>query len=93
VPVNLTAILARTYADQKVTAKKREKLKKASTPTGKLDDKVENEKVEARPVVQGVVFEPFPDNTNPETGEINGPRGPEPTRYGDWERKGRVSDF
>lgn len=22
-----------------------------------------------------------------------GPRGPEPTRYGDWERKGRVSDF
>ena len=25
--------------------------------------------------------------------EINGPKGPEPTRYGDWERKGRVSDF
>lgn len=21
------------------------------------------------------------------------PRGPEPTRFGDWERKGRVSDF
>ncbi|EDV26992.1 uncharacterized protein TRIADDRAFT_22086 [Trichoplax adhaerens] len=31
--------------------------------------------------------------TNPETGEINGPRGPEPTRFGDWERGGRVSDF
>lgn len=30
---------------------------------------------------------------NPETGEINGPAGPEPTRYGDWERKGRVYDF
>ncbi len=30
---------------------------------------------------------------NPQTGEIGGPRGPEPTRYGDWERKGRVSDF
>lgn len=27
------------------------------------------------------------------TGEINGPRGKEPTRFGDWERKGRVSDF
>lgn len=27
------------------------------------------------------------------SGELNGPRGPEPTRYGDWERKGRVSDF
>jgi len=25
--------------------------------------------------------------------EINGPSGPEPTRYGDWERKGVVSDF
>ncbi|XP_031763770.1 succinate dehydrogenase assembly factor 4, mitochondrial-like isoform X2 [Galleria mellonella] len=36
---------------------------------------------------------PFPNNTNPKTGEVGGPRGPEPTRYGDWERKGRVSDF
>jgi homeobox protein ESX1 len=25
--------------------------------------------------------------------EIGGPTGPEPTRYGDWERNGRVSDF
>jgi len=25
--------------------------------------------------------------------EIGGPSGPEPTRYGDWERKGRCSDF
>ncbi len=25
--------------------------------------------------------------------EINGPRGPEPTRYGDWEQKGRCTDF
>ena len=25
--------------------------------------------------------------------EIGGPNGPEPTRYGDWEVKGRVSDF
>jgi hypothetical protein len=25
--------------------------------------------------------------------EIGGPKGPEPTRYGDWERNGRVSDF
>ncbi|KAH7854572.1 hypothetical protein Vadar_015483 [Vaccinium darrowii] len=30
---------------------------------------------------------------NKETGEIGGPRGPEPTRYGDWERKGRCYDF
>lgn len=25
--------------------------------------------------------------------EIGGPKGPEPTRYGDWESKVRVSDF
>ncbi len=25
--------------------------------------------------------------------EIGGPKGPEPTRYGDWERKGRCFDF
>jgi len=25
--------------------------------------------------------------------EIGGVRGPEPTRYGDWERNGRCSDF
>ena len=25
--------------------------------------------------------------------EINGPSGPEPTRFGDWERKGIASDF
>ena len=26
-------------------------------------------------------------------GEKNGPRGPEPTRYGDWEKGGRCTDF
>lgn len=36
---------------------------------------------------------------NPETPpppapkEIGGPKGPEPTRYGDWEQKGRCTDF
>ena len=25
--------------------------------------------------------------------EINGQKGPEPTRYGDWEKKGIISDF
>ncbi len=35
----------------------------------------------------------WPDGVNPKTGEKGGPKGPEPTRYGDWERKGRVSDF
>jgi hypothetical protein len=25
--------------------------------------------------------------------EFGGPKGPEPTRYGDWEQKGRCTDF
>ncbi len=25
--------------------------------------------------------------------EVNGTRGPEPTRFGDWEKKGITSDF
>ena len=25
--------------------------------------------------------------------EVGGPSGPEPTRYGDWEKNGRCSDF
>jgi hypothetical protein len=29
----------------------------------------------------------------PKTGESGGPKGPEPTRYGDWERNGRCTDF
>ena len=30
---------------------------------------------------------------NQPPGEVGGPKGLEPTRYGDWERKGIVSDF
>jgi hypothetical protein len=40
-------------------------------------------------------------NTKPETQkpvpvlapEIGGQKGPEPTRYGDWEKNGRCTDF
>jgi hypothetical protein len=34
-----------------------------------------------------------PQAPQPRPKEIGGPKGPEPTRYGDWERNGRVSDF
>jgi hypothetical protein len=33
------------------------------------------------------------ETASPKPKELNGPKGPEPTRYGDWERKGIVSDF
>jgi len=32
-------------------------------------------------------------NAKPSQKEFKGPKGPEPTRYGDWERKGIASDF
>ena len=33
------------------------------------------------------------EDTPAANGEFGGPKGEEPTRFGDWERKGRVSDF
>ncbi|XP_076061538.1 succinate dehydrogenase assembly factor 4, mitochondrial-like [Oratosquilla oratoria] len=65
--------------------------KKAKTPIGKLDEKETPEGI--HPYQEKEPLESFPDNVNPNTGEVGGPRGPEPTRYGDWERKGRVTDF
>jgi hypothetical protein len=32
-------------------------------------------------------------NATPLPKELQGPKGPEPTRYGDWENKGIASDF
>ena len=32
-------------------------------------------------------------NAKPAAKEFQGPKGPEPTRYGDWETKGIASDF
>jgi hypothetical protein len=40
--------------------------------------------------------EEVPDETSPAPSsvpEIGGPKGPEPTRYGDWEKGGRCTDF
>ncbi|KAJ1990450.1 hypothetical protein H4R33_001702 [Dimargaris cristalligena] len=47
----------------------------------------------ANPAVITEPLEAFENDVNPTTGERGGPRGPEPTRYGDWERNGRVYDF
>jgi hypothetical protein len=33
------------------------------------------------------------DTPPPKPVEVGGPKGPEPTRYGDWEKAGRCSDF
>ena len=34
-----------------------------------------------------------PSGAKPPPKEVGGPKGPEPTRYGDWEQKGRCTDF
>ena len=60
------------------------------TPNDAIHDK---ENAEDHSVVKKNPLQPWPDGINPHTGERGGPAGPEPTRYGDWERKGRVSDF
>ncbi|MEA3016300.1 MAG: hypothetical protein QOI38_1022 [Sphingomonadales bacterium] len=37
---------------------------------------------------------PLPEPAEPRPGgESGGPKGPEPTRYGDWEKKGIAWDF
>jgi hypothetical protein len=72
-------------------AKSKDKKKKDKTPRGRFD---EAEYDQAQPTFsEKEPLEKFPNNINPKTGEVAGPRGPEPTRYGDWERKGRTSDF
>lgn len=58
------------------------------TPKGKLDKAIDEDKPYEDPYLPR-----HPGNVNPKTGEVGGPAGPEPTRYGDWERKGRVTDF
>jgi hypothetical protein len=48
------------------------------------------------PHVEGDSREPDSQETAPPALpdiEIGGPSGPEPTRFGDWERKGRCIDF
>jgi hypothetical protein len=54
---------------------------KGLTPAARraLQEAAERRKAEARAAEQPV--------------ELGGPKGPEPTRYGDWERKGVAVDF
>ena len=52
----------------------------------KKQDAIEEEKAQESEVVYGELV-------NEVTGERGGPKGQEPTEYGDWQRKGRVTDF
>ena len=49
---------------------------------------------ESKPTEAGAEpAEPKPEQPPARPKEIGGPPGPEPTRYGDWEYKGRCTDF
>lgn len=71
-------ILSRYYSiDRAVEASINEQILKAEEKALKKDLEEENSE----------------DSMESMPKEIGGPSGPEPTRYGDWEKNGRVSDF
>ena len=45
------------------------------------------------PTLMDAIDEDSSKQTNVIKGEAGGPKGPDPTRYGDWERNGRCIDF
>lgn len=51
------------------------------------------EKITATRKTRSRRVQPVTVNKTAKTRETGGPRGPEPTRYGDWERNGRCVDF
>ncbi|MHA1570613.1 MAG: DUF1674 domain-containing protein [Alphaproteobacteria bacterium] len=56
-----------------------------------MDNKIQqNEPKSVKPSIDA--GEPGKAKQN-KTAEVGGPSGPEPTRYGDWERGGRCVDF
>ncbi|CAI2306648.1 unnamed protein product [Caenorhabditis sp. 36 PRJEB53466] len=77
---------SRRFSDVKPKKTAKEKAMADKTPKGTLD-KTEEQQFEDPHLLK------HPGGVNKATGEVGGPAGPEPTRYGDWERKGRVSDF
>lgn len=59
-------------------------------PAAKPDDALPPAQPDAQPPAEAEAALKGPEQ---KPGEIGGPNGPEPTRYGDWEFKGRCSDF
>ncbi|XP_043819244.1 succinate dehydrogenase assembly factor 4, mitochondrial [Dromiciops gliroides] len=83
---SMTNSLRRANYSQEQSEPTKQVLKKPKLPQGRFDAP-EDSNLEQEPL------EKFPDDINPLTKEKGGPKGPEPTRYGDWERKGRCVDF
>ena len=76
--------------------------KKSLTPTLSRQREREEPNAPAQPLArvrerEGPIAKRWEGEGQPsaakKTPETGGPAGPEPTRYGDWERKGRCIDF
>ena len=61
------------------------------SPRDKVEQTPANDADSPNP--QDRIIIPSPDARPSGVTEVGGPSGPEPTRYGDWERKGRCIDF
>lgn len=80
--------IASSSARRFVTENHHESRPDLKVATAVRDENVEKEKGEEEEDGDGDELD-----LNKETGEVGGPRGPEPTRYGDWEKNGRCYDF
>jgi hypothetical protein len=65
-------------------------MKSKPTPSGVVKARIAEAGKRALAEAQARHQTEHTQNLPPERG---GPKGPEPTRYGDWEKKGIVSDF
>lgn len=63
---------------------------RAAGPSGPRPEERQGTPHQADPVAAPGAPRPLP---KPAVPEIGGPQGPEPTRYGDWEKGGRCTDF
>lgn len=63
-----------------------------ATPAPKTAEDLTRAEEQARSQRSGSAATPAPAKSAA-TPELGGPEGPEPTRYGDWERKGICYDF
>ena len=66
---------------------------KKNTPTTAAEAKAKKERLHDADAGLGVEASVTDSSEQKVPAEINGPKGPEPTRYGDWEQKGRCTDF
>lgn len=68
-------------------------VKPANPGTKGASDGIGNSELEHNQPPHDETAEPQAEPYRGPIREIGGPPGPEPTRYGDWERKGRCIDF